>query len=139
MPDRVEVQNVVCAANVPASTPTEVLLKNVVACQIVRITLRVPAGHAGLTGIAFGYGHQPIVPRDGGAFISSDNETMVFDLRDHTPGPQWSAFTFNTDVQPHTWQVRIEVDELTAAQASADAQPLSHTDIYTAAGQLLGV
>lgn len=139
MPDRVEVQDLTCNAGVTTANPTEIALSGVVACQVVRLTIRIPPGHAGLTGIAFGYGHNPVLPRTAGRFISSDDEVIVYDMQNYPPGPQWEAFLVNQDTIAHSWEVRIEVDELRAFVPASLVQPISSTDITAAAGELIGI
>lgn len=139
MPDRIEVQDVSCNAGIPATNPTEVILANVVACQVVKVTLRIPPGHAGKTGIALGYGHNAVIPRTGGAFISGDDEVIEYDLTNYPPGPQWFAFLMNTDTIPHSWEVRFEVDELRGQAIPTTAgSVIPVEDLYAAAGQLVG-
>lgn len=139
MPDRLEVQDITCPAGVPVGAPVEVEVVNVFACQVVRLTIRIPPGHAGRTGIALGYGHQAVFPRTRGAFISGDDEVIVYDLSNYPPGPQWQAFVCNTDTQPHTWEVRFEVDELLVGQLPELSGPLPPAAIELAAGPLVGI
>lgn len=137
MPDRVEVQDVTAPAS--QATALEVALTNVVACQPVRVEIRIPPGHAFKTGIALGYGHNAILPRAGAAYISGDDEQLFYDLTNYVPGPQWQAFLVNADTQSHTWEIRFEVDEILPNLSLAPSQPVQVPDIYEAAGQLVGV
>src|SRR4051812_24349081 len=110
MPDRVEVQDISCPAGTATSSPLETALTGVVDCQVVKVTIRIPAGHAGLTGIALGYGHNAVLPRTRGRFISGDDEIIEYDMSNYITGPQWAAFTVNADTISHAWEVRFEVD-----------------------------
>lgn len=140
MPDRVEVQNVTCPASTAPGSPLETAIAHVVACIVVRVTIRIPTGHAGLTGIALGYGHNAVLPRGAGAYISGDDEVIVYDLTNYDPGPQWQAFTINTDTQSHSWQLRFEVDEIQTGQRTfATPLPLDAADINAAGTALIGV
>lgn len=139
MPDRVEVQDIACPAGTTEAAPLETVLDGVVNCQVVRVTIRIPAGHSGLTGIALGYAHNPVLPRTAGRFISGDDEVIEYDLRDYIEGPQWQAFTVNHDTISHAWQIRFEVDELTDPAAGIPAEPVGASDIEQAAIAQVGI
>lgn len=132
MPDRVEVHDVTCAASVPATAPTEIAFNDAPA-NLRRVTIVIPDGHSGLTGIALGYGHVPIIPRTTGAFISGNDEVIHFDLSNYPIGPPWSAFVCNSDLQSHSWEIRLEYDEIVDGTPTHDVQPLTAADIYSAA------
>lgn len=127
-----------CAPGVSAAAPTEVNLDGVNACSIVRVTLRIPAGHAGKTGIALGYGHQAVLPRTAGRFISGDDEVVVYDMSNYADGPQWQAFLINADTIPHTWEVRVEVDELVSPGAVPLRVPIDPLDLMAAGSAAVG-
>ena len=112
MPDRVEIHDVTCTQFTPANAPVEVLFNDAPGL-LVKVTIVIPGGHAGLTGIALGYGHQQVLPRTPGAFISGDDEEPWYDMSNYPPGPAWSAFVCNLDLIPHTWEVRLEYNEIT--------------------------
>ena len=139
MPDRVEVQDITCPAGTPASSPQITDLDGVVACQVVRVTIRIPAGPAGLTGIALGYAENAVLPRTGGRFISGDDEVIIYDLSDYIAGPQWQAFTVNLDTIDHAWEVRFEVDELTDLAAGVQPAPIPPADLLAAGSAQIGV
>jgi hypothetical protein len=138
MPDRVEVQDLTCPAGTTSAAPVEVAITGVVACSVERLTILIPPGHALLTGIAFGYGHQPVLPRTAGRFISGDDEVIVYDMTNYPDGPQWQAFLINADTNPHGWEVRFEVDELPATAASPVSAPLALPEIYAVGSALIG-
>lgn len=138
MPDRVEVQDISCPASTTAANPLIVTLTNVVACDVQRLTIRIPPGHSGLTGIAFGYGLTAILPRTSGAFISGDDEVIVYDMSNYIDGPQWYAFLCNLDLQSHAWEVRFEVNELTEANANSAGSVIPVADLYAAGTATVG-
>lgn len=136
MPDRVEFFDLTCAASVPANAPTEVVLQ--CAPGIPRkFTIIIPDGHAGLTGIALGYGHQPVIPRTAQAYISSNDEYVQLDLHGYPAGPTWSAFLCNNDLQPHVWGLMFELDEIPAAQMASVDTALTPSAITTAGEQMM--
>lgn len=138
MASRLETQNVTCAASVTAANPTEIPL-TWPGGIVRRITIVIPDGHSGLTGIALGYGHEAIMPNSPGAFISSNDEVIPYDIIDMVPGVQWQVFMCNSDLQAHSWQVRFELDELTSEGPQPSAAPLPVSLINEAGGTLLSV
>ncbi len=97
----------------------------------------IPAGHSGLTGIAAGYGHQPVIPDDTGQFISGDDDVVHLELHNYPAGPTWSVFLCNDDLQPHSWQVRFEFDEIIGAPIDTNIVPVTPDDIVTAGDAVL--
>lgn len=137
MAARLETQNVTVAASVDAAAPTEIPLTWPPGI-VRRITIVIPDGHSGLTGIALGYGHTPIMPNTVGAFISSNDEVLHYDINDQTPGVQWQAFVCNSDLQQHSWQIRFELDEITAEGPAPSPAILPVSIIDQTGAALLG-
>lgn len=131
MPERVEVFDITCPASTPPSAPLEVDFAYNPGVPR-RVTIIIPDGHAGLTGIALGYGHQPVLPRSLGKFISSNDEFITFDLSNYPAGPLWQAFVCNNDLQAHVWEVILELDEIRAATALTVDAPISPAAIAAA-------
>ena len=136
MPDRVEFFDITCPANTPPSAAVEVGF-NYYPGVPRKVTIIIPDGHAGLTGIALGYGHQPVIPRTAGAFISSNDEHIPLDLTNYPAGPLWSAFVCNNDTQSHVWGVMLELDEIPAAPNLDNQTPLPATAIYQTGEQVM--
>lgn len=132
MPDRVNVANVTCPASTPLAAPVEVFLQQFPPGIPRKLTIVIPAGHAGLTGIAAGYGHQPVIPDNGAAFIQGDDDVVHLELSNYPAGPQWSVFMFNLDPEPHSWQVRFEFDEIIGQPVLTDIVPIPPDDIAAA-------
>ena len=123
MPDRVEVFDVTCPASTPDTDPVEVVFD--AAPGILRkATIIIPDGHAGLTGIALGYGHNAVIPRTTGAYISSNDEHIPFDLTNYPAGPVWSAFVCNNDTIDHAWEVIMEFDEIPTGTNTSNQTPI---------------
>ena len=131
MPDRVETFDVTCPASITAAQAVEVPFVYDPG-NPRRVTIIIPDGHAGLTGIALGYGHQPVLPRTPGRFISSNDEFLTFDLTNYPAGPAWSAFVCNNDTQSHAWEVILELDEIGETAPALTVEPLSLSSIYAA-------
>lgn len=138
MPDRVNIATVTCPPNTLPTAPVEIFLAQFPPGIPRRLTVVIPDGHAGTTGIAAGYGHQPVIPDNNGEFISGNDETFSMDLHGYPAGPQWSVFLCNTDRIAHVWQVRFEFDEIGATVDTAAPAALSADDIIAAAPTTAG-
>lgn len=92
----------------------------------------IPPGHAGLTGIALGYGHRGVIPYGELAFYSGDDDKIERNYTDIVPGVPWSAFLCNLDLQAHVWEIRFDLDELDTLPASARSAPIAPSDIIAA-------
>jgi hypothetical protein len=81
---------------------------------IVReLEIVIPAGHAGVTGIAIAQAHQVVIPATGNVWIIGDDEVIRWPLDGYANSGQWSAFVYNTDfANPHSWYVRWLIDEI---------------------------
>lgn len=139
MPERVNIANVTCPASVLPTAPLEVVLVTFLPGIPRRLTIVIPAGHSGLTGLAAGFAHQPVIPDDNGQFFSGDDDVIHLDLTNYPAGPQWSVFLCNSDLQPHAWQVRMEFDEITGAPVDTAVIPIAGDDISAAGDAALAV
>lgn len=92
---------------------------------LVRIEVRIPDGHAGLTGIAFAVAHGQVIPATFKTFITGNRTELGWDLTGQLDSGAWSTFTYNTDIFAHTHEVHYFVlDEyLLPAQQEAAATP----------------
>lgn len=99
------------------------------------VQIVIPAGHAGLTGLAIAQAHQVIIPASGTTWIIGDNESIRWPLENYLDADTWSAFSYNTDaVYPHSWYLRFLVDEIEAPTPGSGKPPIAVSDIYAAAG-----
>lgn len=135
MAQRIEIFTVTAQPNTPQSSAVEVELS--FAQGIVRqIEIVIPAGHAGLTGLAIAQAHQVVIPASGATWIIGDNEPIKWPLENYLDADTWSAFAYNTDaVYPHSWYLRFLIDEIEAPSVSAPRGPIAVGDIYAAAGR----
>lgn len=133
MAARVLVYDVTCPASTPASAPIETQAYSGGNFTVTAVTILIPDGHLGTTGIALGFAHNPVIPENPGAFISGNDEILRYTLSAFPPGAPWSVFTCNTDSIPHSWETRWELDILAATTATGRQLPLSPSDIYQAA------
>lgn len=122
--DRVEAFAVTVAAGVlpaaPSSTDVSFAPGYVVGVEII-----IPDGHLGLTGIALAAAHTAILPHTVGAFIVGNDEKIEWPLQHESNAGNWQALTYNSDVFPHTFQLRFLVVEIARrSQTSAVTPPL---------------
>lgn len=103
-----------------------------------KVSVTIPDGHAGTTGIAVAFGHNAVIPANTGAFISGNDHTFPFDLTGYPDGVQWSVLLCNNDLEPHVWQVLFEGDNLPVAPGSKQPAPPSAADVMAAATAALG-
>lgn len=131
MPTRFEQATVTCGAGVVATAPTQVQFP--FAGGILRvIRIVIPDGHAGLTGIALGYGGNAVVPFGNAAFYSGNDREIVLDYNDKVPGVQWAAFVCNLDLQSHSWEVDMDFDDIGATNSTASIAPIAASTIVAA-------
>lgn len=115
--NRIEVFNVTTAAGTSSSSPHETDTSWQPGI-LVRLEVRIPAGHAGLTGIMFAVAHGQVIPATFGTFITGNDSELGWDLTGQLDSGAWSTFTYNTDVFDHTHEVRYFVlDEHLLEQA----------------------
>lgn len=80
---------------------------------VVWLEVVIPTGHIGQTGIRLAYGGQQVIPDTAGAFITSNGETIHWDLDQYPTGGQWQAQAYNTDtVNAHNFYLRFGIREL---------------------------
>lgn len=130
--DREQLADVTCAQSIAPTNVVEVPL----AFQsgvLVGFEIVIPAGHAGLTGIALGFGHGLIYPFGAATFYEGDDDVIRRFVRDSNPGVAWSAFVYNQDLESHQWQVRFMYDELGTTPTNTNTTTLTVADIASAA------
>jgi hypothetical protein len=121
MPDRVEIFTISCPPATAPGSPVEILTAFDPGAA-VKVTIVIPDGHAGITGIALAVAHQPVIPKNRREkagepykFIEGNDETYPLELDGYPQTGAWSAFLFNEDaVNEHSWQLRFEVNEVVA-------------------------
>lgn len=125
MPDNAYADVVTCPASTPATNPVEVPLSVTDPVIPRRVTITIPDGHSGLTGIGLAFGHNVVIPSNTGAFISGNDHTFIFDLSGYPNGVSWSVKVCNLDLIAHVWQVIFEGDTLPDASDTTPPQPLT--------------
>lgn len=101
--------------------------------RVDRVTIVIPPGHCGMTGIQLRYGHTAMIPYDSG-WISGDDEVYTIDYSDkYPPGSSWEVAMLNNGGFTHHFQVRWEMD-FTSKKAASRFTRIGLGDIYLAAG-----
>lgn len=134
---QVSIHNVTCPESTTTAAPATDDLDQF-NLTLARIGLVIPDGHAGLTGIAFGYGGNAVVPVNTGAYFSGNDESLWLDLYGYPDGVPWTVWMINNDLQPHSWQVRCQYIALAGPTTATITQPISTADIYAAANTNIG-
>ena len=117
MSDRIEVFQVTVQPNTASpGTVTPIALSRV--GNVVGVSILIPDGHYGLTGLALLQANQQIIPWVAGSFLVANNETLNFPISLPLDTQQWSVQTFNTGKYPHTFYIRFSVNEVTLPTAS---------------------
>lgn len=132
MADDVQVYDVTCPASRPPTSPLEVTTIPASQFVVVKVWLIIPDGHAGLTGIALAFGHQPVIPSNPGAFISGNDEEFYIPLRGYPVGVPWSVFLCNNDNESHSWETRWELEFPPTPPGGQPPQTVQPADVYTA-------
>jgi hypothetical protein len=80
---------------------------------LYRLSIRVPAGHAGLTGVVVLYNGVAIFPvGQPPSFLVTTNETLGQDFNEEEVAAPLTIETFNTDVFDHSFYLRADVSVL---------------------------
>lgn len=101
--------------------------------RIRKVTIVVPPGHAGLTGLQVRLAGTPIVPYGGAPWLVADHYTDSWEVDQDAAAGQLALAGFNTDVYPHTFYTRILWEQpppppaVTAQLATTGAQPAGLT------------
>lgn len=110
MAQRIETATVTATAGTLSTAPTTVDM-SFPAGVVEEIEIVIPAGHAGLTGIAIGQGGQVVIPATAGGYIIGDADVIRWPLDGFLDNGSWFAQAYNTDVYDHQWFVRFLVGE----------------------------
>jgi hypothetical protein len=120
--DREELFEVTIAAGTLQSAPTTAAMSFVDGI-VTGVEFVVPPGPSGRVGFALFYGGVRQLPRTDGAFYVTDDEVIRRSLTGFPSGSRWQLVGFNTDIFPHTIEVRFLIDELPPKRPSRVAIP----------------
>lgn len=111
MSDRIEVFQVTVQPNVASPgvvTPIALARPG----KVVGISILVPDGHNGVTGLQLLQANQLIIPFVNGTFLVANDETLNFTINLPLDTQQWSAQAFNTGKYPHSFYIRLSINEV---------------------------
>lgn len=92
--------------------------------EVQSIEIKIPPGPRGQVGFQIGSGNVPIIPRNSGGFIVTDDEVIEWDLDGQHDSGAWALIAYNTGQYAHSLRVRFKV-QLTGAQQVAATSPIS--------------
>lgn len=130
MPSVFQTTVVSCSNGVAPTNPTRQAL-NFVGGRVRVIRIVIPAGHAGLTGIALGFGGNAVLPLNSGGYYSGDDRHVEFAYDDNNQGVQWQAFMCNGDGIGHVWEVDFDIDPAADNNSTSVIVPLAPSDILS--------
>lgn len=108
--DRLHTFEVTVPAGTAKAAPTTTAMSFPIG-TVTSIEVKVPPGPSGLAGFQIVHSGETVYPYDTGTFIVADDETITWEPRRAPPGNKWSLRGYNTDIYPHTFYVRIQVEE----------------------------
>jgi hypothetical protein len=87
------------------------------------VTIIIPDGHSGLTGIRVLYAQQEIIPWSNDDWLVSNDEKIEVGFNDQVTASGLTIVTYNLDVFPHKHWVRAQISDLTGSNTVAAATP----------------
>jgi hypothetical protein len=124
MAERVEIKTItVSAGTTPAAFQTDLLTWR--EGYPVQVEIRIPPGPSGLLGVALAHSGRKIIPRDQNEWLITDAEPVIWPMSSYPYNAKWSVLSYNQDLYPHTFQVRMLFNEL----HSGRAEPAPDLDI----------
>lgn len=132
MSDLQQTYNYTVAAGTPQTSPTVADAIPAGPYRVDRVTIIIPPGHCGLTGIQLWYGKTAMIPFDSG-WISGDDEVYSIDYSDHYPlGSPWQVAMLNNGQYDHHFQVRWEMN-FVSRRAASNFYRIGLGDVYAVA------
>lgn len=86
--------------------------------MLTSMTIRVPPGHVGLTGIRVVRSSQQIIPWGNFSFLVMDNEKIDLQLNEEIQRNALVVSAYNTDIFNHTFYLRAVISDFGAQQSS---------------------
>ena len=109
--DRVHPHVVTVPADTPQGSPATFTL-TMPAGRWLGLEIRIPAGHAGETGLALLQSGQQRLPYGTGTYIVGDDDRLDWPLDGLTESGHWTARAYNTDAFAHSFYLRFFAAEL---------------------------
>lgn len=83
--------------------------------QLDTLTIVIPDGHVGLTGIAITRGGVQTFPFIQGTWLTGNNDVVQYPYDGEITANGFVLSGYNTDIYPHSFYLRWEISDLTAA------------------------
>jgi hypothetical protein len=80
--------------------------------QLIKISIEVPDGHCGLTGVRILWSQQQIVPFANNSFFVANDRTIDYQFDDYITSSGLVVQGFNTDIFPHTFYITALITNL---------------------------
>lgn len=130
MAQRVEIKSITVPAATAVSSPQTTALPWRQGYP-ERLELWIPPGPSGLTGIRLLHSGTRIIPRSEDEWLVTDNESISWPLEGYPYNANWAVQAYNTDIYPHTFQIRMLFNEI-GTQGVPAFQPILITPEATA-------
>lgn len=106
MPYQLFSWDVTTPAGTPADAP-QITDLSIPVGQLDSVQIKVPPGPQGQLGFALALAGQPIVPRNAGEWIITDDEEIDWALSGLPDSGAWQVMTYNAGNYPHTLYIRF--------------------------------
>ena len=106
MPYQLFAWDVTTPAGTPADTP-QITNLSIPVGQLDSVQIKVPPGPQGQLGFALALADQPIIPRNAGEWIITDDEEIDWALAGLPDSGAWQIITYNTGNYDHTLYIRF--------------------------------
>jgi len=101
------------------------------------ISVMVPPGHNGNTGIRFQRSTQQVIPRGNSIPLIANSETVLIDVDEELTESKLVVLTYNTDIYDHTFYLRALMTDLPSiGSGGALPPPIIASALLTSAGVL---
>lgn len=104
---------------------------------LTTLSILVPPGHNGTTGIRFLRSQQPVIPFAAGRYLIANGETVNIEYNEELTESQLLVQTYNTDIYDHTFYLRAVITDLPSIGPRGSTVPaIVPTALLTSAGVL---
>lgn len=112
-------------STMPGTTPDSPLVTQfpVEDSILQSITILIPDGHSGLTGIRLLQADQEIIPWSNNDWLISNNEIVTVNVDTQVSATALSIETYNTDVFAHSHWIRAVIADLGTSAATSNNTP----------------
>lgn len=85
---------------------------------VTALRWKVPSGPSGLMGWALTVAGNPVIPRQPGTYLITDNDADTWPLEGYPDQGQWQLTGYNTDIYPHTVYLTFLLDQIVTQLAA---------------------